>query len=75
MKKEMNGGVVAGILVVVVLVVALLAWKVLGPPAPAGIKPFNKEELKTMQQEHAQSAKSIADEQRRLYQQSHGGGQ
>ena len=74
MKKELNGGVVAGILAVVVVIVALLAWRVLRPPAPAGIVPFDKASLKEMQQQHAESAKSIADEQRRLYQQSHGGG-
>jgi len=76
MKKELNGGVVVGILVVVVLVVAVLAWKfVIAPPAPAGIKPFTKESLKVMMDEHAKSAKEIQDQQKRLYQQAHGGGQ
>ena len=75
MKKQLSGGVVAGILAVVVLIVVALAWKALAPPGPAGIKPFDKESLKTMQKEHAESAKSIADEQMRLYKQSHGSGQ
>jgi hypothetical protein len=75
MKKELNGGVVVGILVAVGLVVAVLAWRfVIAPPAPAGIKPFDKATLKVWQQKHADSVKSTQEEQMRLYRQSHGGG-
>ncbi len=74
MKKELNGGVVAGILVVVGLVVAVIAWKVLAPPGPVGLKSFDKESLKVMQQKHGESAKEIEQQQMKLYQQAHGGG-
>ncbi len=76
MKKELNGGVITGVLVVVGLIVAVLAWKfVLAPPAPAGIVPFTKDSLKVMMQKHEESAKTIQDQQRQLFQQAHGGGQ
>jgi len=75
LKKELNGGIVTGILVVVVLIVAVLAWKVLAPPAPAGIKSYDKASLKVMQEKHAASAEEIRQKQMQLLQQSNGRGQ
>ena len=75
LKKELSGGVVVGILVVVGIVVAFFAWKAIAPPEPAGIKSFDKAELKVMQQKHAESAQEIADQQKRDFQAAHGGGQ
>jgi hypothetical protein len=73
LKKELNGGVIVGVLVVVGLVVVVLAWRVLGPPGPAGIKPFDKQSLKEMQQKHGESAAAIRQQQQQLLQQRGGG--
>lgn len=75
MKKELNGGVVVGALVVVVLIALVFAWRAIGPPAPAGIKSFDKASLKVMQQKHGESAAAVRLEQDRAYQAAHGGGQ
>ena len=70
MKKELNGGVVIGVIVVVVVCVVMLAWKTLAPPAPPGIKPFDKASLKVMQQKHAESAAEIRQQQMQALQDS-----
>lgn len=74
MKKELNGGVVVGVVVVVVLCVVAFAWKTLAPPAPPGIKQFDKASLKVMQQKHSESAAEIRQEQMKLLQESKGSG-
>jgi hypothetical protein len=74
LKKELNGGVVVGILVALGLVVIVLAWKAIAPPAPAGIKPFDKAELEVMKKKHAESAQEISQKQAQMFQQAHGGG-
>ena len=76
MKKELNGGVVTGAIVLVVLIVVVMAWKVLGPPAPAGIKSFDKASLKVMMEKHSESAAEIRKQQQALLaQHKQGGGQ
>lgn len=74
MKKELHGGVVVGVLVLVGLVAIVLGWRALSGPGPTGIKPFDKASLKVMQQEHAKSAADIQAEQRRLLAQQGQGG-
>ena len=66
MKKELNGGVVIGVIVVVVVVAVVFGWRAIAPPAPAGIKSFDKNSLKVMQEEHAKSAAENRKEQERL---------
>jgi hypothetical protein len=75
MKKQLNQGVVIGILVVVGIIVAAWGWKALAPPGPEGVKTFDKATVKVIEQKHAQSATDMANEQARLYKQAHGGGQ
>ena len=75
MKKELNGGVVVGVLIVVVLAVVAVAWKAIGPPAPAGIKSFDKASLKVMQEKHAASAEETRQQQSQLFEKAHRGGQ
>ena len=70
MKKELNGGVVVGVVVVVVVCVVVLAWKTLAPPAPPGIKSFDKASLKVMQQKHADSAAEIRVQQMQALEES-----
>jgi hypothetical protein len=60
--------------VVVGLIVAVLGWKAIAPPGPAGIKPFDKATLKEMSQKHAQSAEEIKQDQMRRLQQANGSG-
>jgi hypothetical protein len=73
LKKELNGGVVVGVVVVVVLIVVAIAWKTIGPPAPPGIKTFDKTSLKVMQQKHSAAADEIRKQQQQALQQSQGG--
>jgi hypothetical protein len=73
MKKELNKGVVAGVLVLVVLIVGVLAWKIVFAPQGADMKKFTPEEFKEAMKKHAQSEQDVrADQMRRLqaYQQS-----
>jgi len=65
---------VVGIAVVVVLVGVVFAWKALGPPAPPGIKPFDRASLATSQKKHAESAAQIRQEQMQALQESKNGG-
>ena len=74
MKREIPGGVAIAAVVIVVIVAAALLWKAVAPPAPAGIKSFDKESLKVMQQKHGESAREIQQEQQRLLQMGQGGG-
>ncbi len=74
MKKELPGGVVAGIIAVAVVVVGVLLWKAVAPPGPAGIKPMDAATMKVVQQKHAQSVQDITKQQMQLYNQIHGGG-
>ena len=74
MKKELHPGIIAAIIVVVVALVGAWAWKAVGPPAPAGIKSFDKAELQVMKQKHAESAREIQQEQQRLLQLGKGDG-
>jgi ABC-type molybdate transport system substrate-binding protein len=75
MKKEMNRGVVIGILVLVGVVVVMMGWKAIAPPAPNGIKQFSPAEMKEVQAKHAASVTDMQEQQKKLYQQAHGGGQ
>lgn len=72
MKKQLHGGVVTGILIVVGLFVVVLAWRAVAPPSPAGLKSFDKASLAEMTQKHAASANDIRNEQKRLLQQTRG---
>jgi hypothetical protein len=72
-KKELNGGVVVGVVIVVVLAAGALLWKAIAPPAPAAMKSFDKASLKVMQQKHSESADEIRKEQMQALQQSQGG--
>jgi uncharacterized membrane protein YgaE (UPF0421/DUF939 family) len=72
-KKEMNRGVVVGILVVVGVIVAIMGWKVIAPPAAPEIKHFDKAEMQVMMKKHAASVTDMQEEQKKLFQQSHGG--
>ncbi|HZP82755.1 MAG TPA: hypothetical protein VFB21_14030 [Chthonomonadaceae bacterium] len=74
MKKELSGGVVVGILVVVGLIVAVLAWRVLAPPAPSGLIPMTKQEREEAMKKHGESADAIAKKQQEAFQKSRGGG-
>jgi hypothetical protein len=67
-KREIHPGVVAGIVAVVAVVVIVFGWKAIAPPAPAGIKSFDKATQKLMQQDHAKSAEEIKQEQVRSLQ-------
>ncbi len=73
MKRELHGGVVVGVLVLVGLVAIVLGWRALSGPGPAGIKSFDKASLQVMKQEHAKSADDIRQEQMRMLQQARGG--
>jgi hypothetical protein len=75
MKKEMNRGVVIGILVLVGVVVAVMGWKAIAPPAPAGIKQYDAAGMKELQAKHAASVKDQQELQKKLYQQAHPGSQ
>jgi len=75
MKGQLNQGVVIGILVIVGLVVAVWGWKAIAPPAPAGLVKFDKAGMKVMLEKHAASVKDMQEQQKKLYEQAHGGGQ
>lgn len=72
MKKELNKGVVYGIVAVVVVIVLVLGWKMLAVGPIETIHP-DKEQTKALSKLHNDSAKSTQEEQMRLYKQSHGG--
>jgi ABC-type molybdate transport system substrate-binding protein len=72
-KKEMNRGVVVGILVVVGVIVAIMGWKAIAPPAAPEIKHFDKAEMQVMMKKHAASVTDMQEEQKKLFQQAHGG--
>ena len=74
MKKQLNQGVVIGILVIVGIVVIMLGWKAIAPPGPADIKPMTAAEVKVAQEKHAATVKEQVSLQQKLSQQSHGGG-
>jgi hypothetical protein len=73
MKKELNGGVIAGVLVLVVLVVAVLAWKFVFAPPPSGIKSFTKAEGVQLAKDHAKAVQDMQATQMDLYRKAHGG--
>jgi hypothetical protein len=68
-QKQLSGGAVTGILVVVGIAVAILAWKVLAPPAAPPPVQITKEQMAA----HAKSAAEISDQQKKNYEAAHGG--
>ncbi|HZO87085.1 MAG TPA: hypothetical protein VFB38_02010 [Chthonomonadaceae bacterium] len=72
MKKPLSGGVITGVLIAVLIIVAVLAWKfVIAPPPRAELPKITKEQ----QELHARSAQDIMAQQRRLVGAARGGGQ
>jgi hypothetical protein len=70
MKKQLSGGVITGVLVVVGIIVAVLAWKTLAPPGAPPPAQITKEQMAA----HSKSAADIAEQQKKNFAAAHPGG-
>ncbi len=69
MKKQLSGGIVTGVLIVIGIIVVIAAWKVLAPPGAPPPAVITKEQMAA----HSKSVTDIADQQKRNYEAAHGG--